>query len=288
MSHHHDGRFYDEESSDESSGHVYDRHEPYIPTKYFKGLSFPTISSVGEEGAIIHYTPDAKTCVELDPNKIYMCDSRAQVFKGHVALGNFRFPCGTMGPTLDILARLPLWKVGLDYRHETGHGVGIFLNVHEGKSQLALLNSVLPVVTKQVIVVPVTEQVIEVPVTEQIVLGPYNGRNGFIVPVMERKMPRRFFCGSQGKASVLSMSGSSEVDVLDQSCQIWCSDNAHLLKQLYCMGDALNGFSSRLSTMEKHKIRRGCHHTRSTHALGKALIVERDALVARDQTNGGV
>lgn len=46
------------------------------------------------------------------------------------------------GPTLDILARLPLWKVGLDYRHGTGHGVGIFLNVHEGKLQLALLNSV--------------------------------------------------------------------------------------------------------------------------------------------------
>lgn len=125
----------------------------------FKGLSFPTISSVGPNGAIIHYSPDSKTCAELDPNQMYLCDSGAQyldgttditrtvhfgkpsahekacytaVFKGHVALGNARFPCGTMGSTLDVLARLPLWKVGLDYRHGTGHGVGIFLNVHEG------------------------------------------------------------------------------------------------------------------------------------------------------------
>ncbi|KAK1357538.1 putative Xaa-Pro aminopeptidase P [Heracleum sosnowskyi] len=137
-----------------------DKLEEFRASKeHFKGLSFPTISSVGANGAIIHYTPDAKTCAELDPNKMYLCDSGAQyldgttditrtvhfgkpsahekacytaVFKGHVALGNARFPCGTMGPTLDILARLPLWKVGLDYRHGTGHGVGIFLNVHEG------------------------------------------------------------------------------------------------------------------------------------------------------------
>ncbi|WOH00336.1 hypothetical protein DCAR_0519695 [Daucus carota subsp. sativus] len=137
-----------------------DKLEEFRASKeHFKGLSFPTISSVGANGAIIHYTPDAKTCAELDPNKMYLCDSGAQyldgttditrtvhfgkpsahekacytaVFKGHVALGNARFPSGTMGPTLDILARLPLWKVGLDYRHGTGHGVGIFLNVHEG------------------------------------------------------------------------------------------------------------------------------------------------------------
>lgn len=139
---------------------VSDKLEEFRASKeHFKGLSFPTISSVGPNGAVIHYTPDAETCAELDPNKMYLCDSGAQyldgttditrtvhfgkpsehekacytaVFKGHVALGSARFPCGTMGPTLDILARLPLWKVGLDYRHGTGHGVGIFLNVHEG------------------------------------------------------------------------------------------------------------------------------------------------------------
>lgn len=55
------------------------------------------------------------------------------MLKGHVALGNARFPKGTNGYALDILARAPLWKFGLDYRHGTGHGVGSYLFVHEGK-----------------------------------------------------------------------------------------------------------------------------------------------------------
>ncbi|KAL8091962.1 hypothetical protein AgCh_034297 [Apium graveolens] len=69
-------------------------------------------------------------------------------------------------------------------------------------------------------VVRVTEQVIEVPVTEQMDLGPRNRINGFMVPVMERKMPRRFFCGSQGRVPVPSVSGSSEVVMLDQRWSI--------------------------------------------------------------------
>ncbi|KAF7828822.1 putative Xaa-Pro aminopeptidase P [Senna tora] len=125
----------------------------------FRGLSFPTISSVGPNAAIIHYSPQAETCAELDPDKIYLFDSGAQyldgttditrtvhfgkpsahekacytaVLKGHIALGNARFPNGTNGHALDILARVPLWKDGLDYRHGTGHGIGSYLNVHEG------------------------------------------------------------------------------------------------------------------------------------------------------------
>ncbi|RVW73943.1 putative Xaa-Pro aminopeptidase P [Vitis vinifera] len=126
--------------------------------------------------AIIHYSPDAETCSELDPDSIYLFDSGAQyqdgttditrtvhlenlrhmrkhailrsyvvvlsilldlldfmqVLKGHIGLGNARFPSGTAGHTLDILARVPLWKDGLDYRHGTGHGIGSYLNVHEG------------------------------------------------------------------------------------------------------------------------------------------------------------
>ena len=58
------------------------------------------------------------------------CFSR--VLKGHIALASVVFPKGTPGPTLDILARAPLWQVGLNYNHGTGHGVGAFLNVHEG------------------------------------------------------------------------------------------------------------------------------------------------------------
>ncbi|EPS62520.1 hypothetical protein M569_12270, partial [Genlisea aurea] len=59
------------------------------------------------------------------------------VLKGHIDLGNARFPNGTTGFTLDILARAPLWKYGLDYRHGTGHGVGSYLFVHEGPQQIS-------------------------------------------------------------------------------------------------------------------------------------------------------
>lgn len=125
----------------------------------FRGLSFPTISSVGPNAAIIHYSPEADTCSELDADSIYLFDSGGQyidgttditrtvhfgkpsahekscytaVLKGHIALGRARFPNGTTGHALDILARVPLWKNGLDYRHGTGHGIGSYLNVHEG------------------------------------------------------------------------------------------------------------------------------------------------------------
>ncbi|KAH7566447.1 hypothetical protein JRO89_XS08G0163700 [Xanthoceras sorbifolium] len=137
-----------------------DKLESFRASKeHFRGLSFPTISSVGPNAAIIHYSPEAETCAEFDPESIYLFDSGAQyldgttditrtvhfgkpsahekacytaVLKGHIALGNMRFPNGTTGHALDIVARVPLWKDGLDYRHGTGHGIGSYLNVHEG------------------------------------------------------------------------------------------------------------------------------------------------------------
>ncbi|MBA0870060.1 hypothetical protein Goshw_007347 [Gossypium schwendimanii] len=136
-----------------------DKLEGFRATKeHFRGLSFPTISSVGPNAAVIHYSPQPETCAELDPDSIYLFDSGAQyldgttditrtvhfgkpsehekacftsVLKGHIALGNARFPNGTNGHALDILARIPLWRYGLDYRHGTGHGIGSYLNVHE-------------------------------------------------------------------------------------------------------------------------------------------------------------
>ncbi|XP_068653740.1 aminopeptidase P1 isoform X2 [Aristolochia californica] len=139
---------------------VSDKLESFRAQKeLFKGLSFPTISSVGPNAAVIHYSPDSKTCAELDANSIYLCDSGAQyqdgttditrtvhfgkpsahekacytaVLKGHIALDVAVFPSGTTGHSLDTLARVPLWKNGLDYRHGTGHGIGSYLNVHEG------------------------------------------------------------------------------------------------------------------------------------------------------------
>jgi Xaa-Pro aminopeptidase len=126
---------------------------------FFKGLSFPTISSSGSNAAIIHYQPEKATCAIIDPKAIYLCDSGAQyqdgttdttrtlhfgeptamekfaytlVLKGNIALERVRFPKGTTGFALDTIARQFLWAEGLDYRHGTGHGVGSFLNVHEG------------------------------------------------------------------------------------------------------------------------------------------------------------
>ncbi|KAI9139668.1 putative Xaa-Pro aminopeptidase P [Paraphysoderma sedebokerense] len=125
----------------------------------FIGLSFDTISGVGSNGAIIHYKPEKSTAKKLKVNEMYLCDSGAQyrdgttdvtrtlhfgvptdfekqcftrVLKGHIALDKAIFPKGTTGYILDVLSRTSLWEAGLDYRHGTGHGVGAFLNVHEG------------------------------------------------------------------------------------------------------------------------------------------------------------
>ncbi|KAI1094601.1 aminopeptidase-like protein [Rostrohypoxylon terebratum] len=127
--------------------------------KDFVGLSFPSISSTGPNAAVIHYKPERGSCSVIDPNAVYLCDSGAQyldgttdttrtlhfseptaaeieaytlVLKGNMALDMAIFPKGTTGFALDSLARQYLWQYGLDYRHGTGHGVGSYLNVHEG------------------------------------------------------------------------------------------------------------------------------------------------------------
>ncbi|BFZ59617.1 hypothetical protein YB2330_000631 [Saitoella coloradoensis] len=127
--------------------------------EHFAGLSFPTISSTGPNGAIIHYQPEKGSCAVIDPKAVYLCDSGAQykdgttdvtrtlhfgspsltekrnytlVLKGHIAIARAVFPKGTTGYILDILARQFLWRDGLNYLHGTGHGVGSYLNVHEG------------------------------------------------------------------------------------------------------------------------------------------------------------
>jgi len=125
----------------------------------FKGLSFETISSTGPNGAIIHYSPTKEQCSVIDKDQFYLCDSGGQylngtcdvtrtfhfgtpndlekdcytrVLKGHIAIDTICFPKGTTGYQIDVVARRALWEVGLDYLHGTGHGIGHFLNVHEG------------------------------------------------------------------------------------------------------------------------------------------------------------
>ena len=123
------------------------------------GPSFETISASGPNAAVIHYRSTEETNRVLTCDEIYLCDSGAQfkdgttdvtrtvhlgtpssfekecftrVVKGHIALASVIFPQLLKGIMLDTLARKSLWDVGLDYLHGTGHGVGMFLNVHEG------------------------------------------------------------------------------------------------------------------------------------------------------------
>ncbi|HTI86504.1 MAG TPA: aminopeptidase P family protein [Alphaproteobacteria bacterium] len=134
--------------------------------EYFRGLSFPTIAGVGPNGAIVHYHSSPATNRTLMPGDVFLLDSGAQywdgttdvtrtlavpgavppreareaftrVLKGHIALARARFPEGTSGSQLDAIARLPLWEVGLDYDHGTGHGVGHYLGVHEGPQRIS-------------------------------------------------------------------------------------------------------------------------------------------------------
>ncbi len=134
----------------------------------FQGLSFPTIAGSGPHGAIVHYRSSAKTNRRLQPGELFLLDSGAQyldgttdvtrtiaigtpgpeecerftlVLKGHIALARAVFPAGTTGSQLDVLARLPLWRRGLDYDHGTGHGVGSYLSVHEGPQRVSKLGT---------------------------------------------------------------------------------------------------------------------------------------------------
>lgn len=127
--------------------------------------SFGTIAGYGPHGAIVHYEADEKSNATLRPEGLLLIDSGAQyldgttditrtialgtptqqeradftlVMKGHIALAQAVFPEGTCGTQLDALARQYLWQHGLSYLHGTGHGVGHFLNVHEGPQSVRL------------------------------------------------------------------------------------------------------------------------------------------------------
>ncbi len=135
----------------------------------FKFLSFPTISATGPNGAIIHYNPSNKTNRVLKEGDVYLVDSGGQyefgttdvtrtislnnfsnrlkniytrVLKGHLAVSNFKLKKNSCGSKIDNVARKFLKQIGLDYLHGTGHGVGYFLNVHEGPQALSKNNKI--------------------------------------------------------------------------------------------------------------------------------------------------
>ena len=126
-------------------------------------LSFDTIAGAGPNAAIPHYHVDADNCLPLEMNRIFLIDSGGQyqdgttditrtvivgkptsemqdrftrVLKGMIGISVLRFPKGTCGSQMDILARASLWSAGLDYDHGTGHGVGSYLSVHEGPARI--------------------------------------------------------------------------------------------------------------------------------------------------------
>ncbi len=125
----------------------------------FRDLSFDTISAYAQHGAICHYSATPETDKELKPEGLLLVDSGGHydegttditrtfalgpltdemkrdftlVCRSNINLANARFLYGCTGQNLDILARGPLWELGMDYKHGTGHGVGYLLNVHEG------------------------------------------------------------------------------------------------------------------------------------------------------------
>ena len=130
----------------------------------FVGLSFPVIAGFNANGAMPHYRATAASHAVIEGDGLLLIDSGGQylggttditrvwpigqvspamkrdytlVLKGTLQLSRARFPRGTLSPMLDALARVPLWEQGLDFGHGTGHGVGYFLNVHEGPQSIS-------------------------------------------------------------------------------------------------------------------------------------------------------
>ena len=131
---------------------------------HFVSASFSTIAGFNSNGAIMHYRAESATCAVIEGDGLLLIDSGGQylggttditrvipvgtassaqmrdytlVLKGLINLSAARFPRGTRAPMLDAIARAPIWAAGIDYGHGTGHGVGYFLNVHEGPQTIS-------------------------------------------------------------------------------------------------------------------------------------------------------
>lgn len=131
----------------------------------YRDISFDTIAGYGAHGAIVHYEATPETDIPLEPRGLLLLDSGAQyqdgttditrtialgplteeertdytlVLKGHIRLAMVKFPAGSSGTQLDVLARYAMWQQGLNFLHGTGHGVGSYLSVHEGPHQIRM------------------------------------------------------------------------------------------------------------------------------------------------------
>lgn len=140
-------------------------HEFRAQQPLYMGESFDTIAGYKEHGAIVHYSATPETDIPLRSKGFLLLDSGAQyldgttditrtialgelteeekidytlILKGHIALAMAKFPAGTRGAQLDVLARMPIWSHGMNFLHGTGHGVGHFLSVHEGPQSIRM------------------------------------------------------------------------------------------------------------------------------------------------------
>ncbi|MBN2166777.1 MAG: aminopeptidase P family protein [Marinilabiliaceae bacterium] len=138
----------------------------------FQSESFNTIAAYNANGAVVHYNVNEESNTIITPNGLLLIDSGGQymegttditrtialgdipqkafidytmVLKGHIALDSISFPKGTRGVHIDSMARQHLWKHGLNYGHGTGHGVGCFLNVHEGPQSIRPVDNGIPI-----------------------------------------------------------------------------------------------------------------------------------------------
>lgn len=149
-------------------------HEFRAMGKHFTDESFCTIAGWKGNGAIVHYHAEREACATIDGNGVLLLDSGGQyldgttditrtvwvgdatqipenvkhdytlVLKGHIALANARFPKGTRGNQLDVLAHQYMWAEGITYGHGTGHGVGHFMGCHEGPQNIRTDNNPNP------------------------------------------------------------------------------------------------------------------------------------------------
>ncbi|MBI2262255.1 MAG: aminopeptidase P family protein [Caulobacterales bacterium] len=147
-------------------------------TGALKDLSFDTIAGAGPNGALPHYKPVGDKIRRIEKGSLLLVDGGGQyldgttdvtrtmavgeptadqrrmftlVLKGHIAMAVVRFPEGTTGHQLDVLARLPMWMAGLDYDHGTGHGVGSYLGVHEGPQRIAKAVNAQPLLSGMIL-----------------------------------------------------------------------------------------------------------------------------------------
>ncbi len=153
-------------------------HELRYQQPLFYSESFPTIAGSGPNAAIIHYQPEKNNCSSLIQNSVLLLDSGGQYFNGttditrtiaigmpskeiiekftvvlkaHIALATAKFPVGVSGSVLDTICRSVMWRKNLDYKHGSGHGVGCFLNVHEGPQNLSMGKSAYPLAKNMIV-----------------------------------------------------------------------------------------------------------------------------------------